>query len=302
MNETGKRLSFWTILGRSFSEWRKNDMLRMAGATSFFTTFALPPILIIFFQLFTLFIQDRYVGPEMVEILTDTFGREGANQIRGTTRGFRRIASNWYLGTAGFIFLLFVATTLFAVIKNTLNDIWNVRLKEKPGILVHLKLRGRSLLILFLAAILFLVSVLLDGFKALAGGYMRELLSGSGFLFDSILSEIISIIVVATWFIILFRYLGDARPDWHTAIVGGCLTGILFSGGKALLSYLIQQSNVSTIYGASGSLVLLLLFIFYSSFILYFGACFIKVYAELKNRPLKTLDYSVHYALKELES
>jgi membrane protein len=302
MVETNKQINFWVILGRSFSEWRRNDMLRMAGATSFFATFALPPILIILFQAFTLFLSQRYVGSEMMEILTETFGRGSAEQIRVTTRGFRSIANTWYLAAGGFIFLLFVATTLFSVIKNTLNDIWDIRVKERPGILVHLKLRGKSLLILCLAGLLFLISVLLEGVEAVAGSYMQQLLPGTGLLLGSVLSEVISLIIVTAWFILLFRYLGDARPHWITAITGGGLTGVLFSIGRELLSYLVQRSNVGTIYGASGSLVLLLLFIFYASFILYFGACFIKVHAEQTHRPLKPLHHAFHYELQELEA
>jgi membrane protein len=117
-------------LKQAFIEMKKNDPLRMAGATAFFTTFALPPILIILFLLFTLFLSGRVVGTEMMEILSSTFGRGSANQIRTTTRGFRDIAQNWYIAAGGLVFLLFVATTLFTVIKNSLNDIWDIRVKE----------------------------------------------------------------------------------------------------------------------------------------------------------------------------
>jgi membrane protein len=267
----------------------------MAGATSFFTTFALPPIIIILFQLFTLFLSRRYVGAEMMEILAKTFGKESASQIRVTTRGFTSIAQNWYVAIGGFIFLVFVATTVFTVIKNTLNDIWDIRVKEKPGAMVHLKLRARSLLVMLLAGALFLVALLLDTFEVLAGEYLEAILSGSGGFFKGILNELLGVVVVTTWFIMVFRFLADARPGWKIAIIGGGLTGVLFSAGKSLLGLIILKSNISTIYGASGSLVLLLLFVFYSSFILYFGACFIKVYARALSKPLRPLDHAFHY-------
>jgi membrane protein len=302
-NIKNKRTGFWTLMGQSLAEMRKNDPLRMAGATSFFTTFALPPILIILFQLFTLFLSRRYVGAEMAEILSETFGKESANQIRITTRGFRSIAHNWYTAAAGFLFLLFVATTLFTVIKNTLNDIWNIRVKDKPGPLVYFKLRGRSLLIMLFAGLLFLAGLLLDGLEVLAGKYIENIVpQGSKQFFNGALNEVMGVLVVAVWFILLFRYLADARPAWKIAIAGGCLTGILFSAGQALLSFLILKSNIGTIYGAGGSVILLLLFVFYSSFILYFGAGFIKVYAEALNKPLRPLSHAFHYKLQELAS
>ena len=274
----------------------------MAGATAFFTSFSLPPILIILFQVFSLFVNRRLVGTEMMQVLKDTFGEAGAQQIRLTTRGFRTIASNWYLATGGFLFLIFVATTLFMVIKNSLNDIWNIRVKERPGFIFYLKTRGRSMLVILLAGLLFLASLFIDGLRVLAGSYLEKLLFGASDLLMLLISKISGVIVVAAWFILLFRYLADARPPWKVAILGGCLTGVLFTLGKALLSYLMIRSNVNSIYGASGSLVLLLLFVFYSSFILYYGASFIKVYAEARGKSLTPDAHAFQYELQELKS
>lgn len=295
------RTGFGSLLRRSFVELRNNDPLRLAGATAFFTSFALPPILIILIQIFSLFVNRRLVGTEMIQVLKDTFGEEGASQIRVTTRGFRTIATNWYTAAGGFLFLIFVATTLFMVIKNSLNDIWMIRVKKRPGFIFYLKTRGRSMVVILFAGLLFLASLFLDGIQVLAGSYMEKLLFGASDFLMLLFGKITGVIVVAAWFILLFRYLADARPPWKVAILGGCLTGVLFTLGKALLSYLIVRSNVSSIYGASGSLVLLLLFVFYSSFILYYGASFIKVYAEVKGKPLMPDAHAFQYELQELK-
>jgi membrane protein len=295
------RAGFGSLLRLSFVEMRSNDPLRMAGATAFFTSFALPPILIILFQVFSLFVSRRLVGSEMMQVLKDTFGEEGAAQIRITTRGFRTIATNWYTAVGGFLFLIFVATTLFMVIKNSLNDIWMIRVKERPGIAFYLKTRGRSMLVILFAGLLFLASLFLDGIQVLAGNYMEKLLFGASDFLMVLIGKITGAIVVAAWFILLFRYLADAHPPWKAAILGGCLTGVLFTLGKAVLSFLMVRSNVSSIYGASGSLVLLLLFVFYSSFILYYGASFIKVYTEAKGKPLMPDSHAFQYELQELK-
>lgn len=295
-----KALGFGGLLRHSLWEMRRNDPLRMAGATAFFTTFALPPILMLLFQLFSLFLNRRMVGQEMMQVLTDTLGRDTANQIRGTTRGFRTIASNWYLAAGGLLFLVFVATTLFTVIKNSLNDIWKVSITEKPGVLFHLKFRAKSMGVILLFGLLFLVSMMLDGFEVLAGGYIDKIFNGGGNFFKGILNEVTGAVVAIIWFMLLFRYLGDARPAWRVTIAGGILTGLLFSIGKALLSYLMKHSNASSIYGASGSMVLLLLFVFYSSFILYYGASFIKVYSASSNQPFRLLTNSYHYTVQKI--
>ena len=294
-------LIFRELLKHSFVNIKRNDPLRMAGATAFFTTFALPPILIILFQLFSLFLSKRVVGAQMMEIFTDTLGKGSAVQIRQTTRGFGTLARNWYIAAGGFLFLVFVATTLFSVIKNSLNQIWNIRVKDKPGILFNLKLRARSLGIILAAGLLFLAGIFMDGFQILSGNYLEKIWPMAGRYFKGALNEIVSVIIITAWFIVLFRYLADGRPSWKVAIAGGCLTGVLFSAGKAVLSFVMRNSNINTLYGASGSIVLILLFVFYSSFLLYFGASFIKIYAEKIHQPLRLVNKAFRYQLRELD-
>ena len=300
LKDSNRFLFFLRLVRQSFGEIKKHDPLRMAGATAFFTTFALPPIVIILFQLFSLFLSKRLVGSELMEIFSDTLGKGSAAQIRQTTRGFNTLARNWYIASGGFLFLVFVATTLFSVIKNSLNEIWNISVKDKPGILLNLSLRARSLGIILAAGLLFLANIFMDGFEILAGNYFEKLWPTGGGFFKGALNEIVSVVIVTTWFIVLFRYLADGRPSWKVAIAGGCLTGVLFSAGKALLSFLMRNSNISTIYGASGSIVLILLFVFYSSFLLYFGASFIKVYAEAIQQPLRLVNKAFRYQLRRM--
>ena len=284
----------------SLADIRRHDPMRMAGATAFFTTFALPPIFIILFQLFSLFLSKKVVATEMMGILSETLGRASALQIRQTTRGFGTLARNWFIASAGFVFLIFVATTLFSVIKNSLNEIWQIKVLDKPGTLFKIKLRARSLAIILVAGLLFMGAIFLDSFKILAGDYMQTIFPTGGAFFKGVLHEAVSAIVISIWFIILFRYLADGRPSWKVAIAGGCLTGVLFEVGKTLLSSVMRNSNINTVYGASGAMVLILLFVFYSSFILYFGASFIKIYSEEVRHPMKLVNKAFRYQLRKI--
>lgn len=271
----------------------------MAGATAFFTSFALPPILLLLFQLFSIFFNRQLVGAEMRETLSATLGKEGAEQLRNTARGFRHLAQNWYMAVIGLIFLIFIATTLFKVIRNTLNDIWNIRI-EKTGFIRDLKTRGRSLVIMFTAAILFIASNMLDLMRTMAGSYIRMLWPEAEIFLTGIFNEIAGVVVVTLWFIVLFRFLANARPSWRAASIGGLLTGVLFYIGKSILSTIMSNSNAGAIYGAGAAIVLILLFVFYSSFILYFGACFIKEYSLLVNDPIVPTSGAYHYQLQKI--
>lgn len=300
MSKENNIIFFGRVVRRSFRELKRNDPLRMAGATAFFTTFALPPILIIIFQMFSLFLSRKLIGSQMRELLSSTLGEGGADQLRVTTRGFRSLATNWYIAIIIFVFLLFVATTLFVVIKNTLNDIWGVKIRERPGIAFGLKNRARSLGAIVLAGILFMTSVFLDSFEVFTGNYIDKVWPDGAHYFSSVLNEVLGAVVVATWFTVLFRYLANAHPSWKVSLVGGCVTGILFSIGKTVLAFLLRTSNIGTLYGTSASIVLILLFVFYSSFILYFGACFIKIYGEAIGHPLKPARKAYRYQLERI--
>ena len=272
----------------------------MAGATAFFTCFALPPIIVLLFQMFSIFFSRKLIGTELGEILSATLGQGGATQLRETAKSFRRLAQNWYMAVIGLVFLIFVATTLFKVMKNTLNDIWDIRL-GKASFLYDLKLRGRSLIVIIAAGILFLAGSILDAIKVVAGKYIEKIWEPGAVLFTGAISQLAGIAIVTLWFVVLFRFLANARPSWRVAFAGGLLTGILFTIGKAILSTVMLNSNPGAVYGAGGAIALILLFVFYSSFILYFGASFIMEYSLHRNDPLVPSRRAYRYELQKVQ-
>jgi membrane protein len=292
-------IRFLSILPKSFTVLKNSDPLRMAGATAFFTVFALPAILIIIIQLFGLFINPQLLDSELMTRLTEILGKEGATQIRLTLINFRGLAENWYITIAGFLFLVFVATTLFNIIKNSFDQIWNIRVESHPGILFLLKIRTKSFIVILLAGILFLGGIFTEGLEVFLGKNLEDLFPGAGKLFQGLTNGFVSAIIFTSWFVVLFRYIADGIPGWRATIWGGILTGTLFTVGKLFIKWGLSHSNLTTLYGASGSIVLLLLFVFYSSFVLYYGACFIKVYSEEWNDPLLPVNKAYRYQLKE---
>jgi membrane protein len=287
---------------RSFTLLGKNDPMRMAGATAFFTTFALPPIVFILSQLFGLFIGRGNVGRGLIENISNTLGKEGAEQVRQVVRTIRGFDDSWYVIVFGFLFLVFVATTLFTEIKNSLDQLWKISVKEHPGFLFVLTARARSFAVILLVGILFFADIFLQSLEVIAGNYVNEIWPWAARYFKSTVQHIASVIIVAAWFIFLFRFLADGRPTWKASVVGGLLTGILFIAGKLLLRFLLVSSNISDLYGTAGSFVLVLLFVFYSSFILYYGACFIAVFSEIKHWPIVPGGNAYKYRIQKMKN
>lgn len=302
MHENVMRRSqlFFTHLKIAFKLFQKNDPLRLAGATAFFANFALPPILLILIRLFGFFVDRKAFARQLFERLSSILDESSTTQIRQVLLNIRGVDYNWWATILSFVFFMFVATTLFGVIKNSLDQIWSIGLNEKMGILFKLKLRGRSMIIILLAGILFFVGLFTDSIQALIGTYLNPTAPTFGKIFLSILNELLFIAIVTTWFTILFRLLTNGRPSWKIALKGGLLTGILFTIGKYILRIMLPLSNIGTVYGASGSIVLIMLFVFYSSFIFYFGACFVKVLSDTGKKQIRPIKGAFLYELKEV--
>ncbi|RFS19631.1 YihY/virulence factor BrkB family protein [Chitinophaga silvatica] len=291
----------WRLLLSSFQDAFKNlqanDPLRMAGATAFFTTFALPAILIIIIQLLRIIFRVHHVGRHLTVQLESYFGEETSEAILDTLKAFRSIAQNWIIAIGGFIFLLFVATTLFKIIKGSLNELWKVRPSNKQNFGQLLISRLRGVLVIIFAGLLFLIDIAAEAIRTFLGQYVDLYLPAIANYYDSALNYVISIVIVTVWFFLVFRFLPDGRPKWKVNMTGAFVTSILFNIGKVVLKLMLTYSSINNIYGASASMVLLLLFMFYSSLIFYFGACFTYAWGDRTNRPIEPLPHATRYTL-----
>ena len=208
-------------------------------------------------------------------------------QITETATGFSNLADNWFITVGGFIFLIFVATTLFGVIKSSLNQIWGIQLIAHPKISFRLRKRLSSLLVILFAGLLFILGLMVDSIQLFLGNSLSEFLPGLMPYLIVLSNVFISVIIVSGWFIILFRFLPDGHPTWKVALIGGLFTSIFFNMGKWVLRFLLTNSNLQSLYGTSASVIILLLFVFYSALIFYFGAAFTKVFSRHINEPIR---------------
>ncbi len=267
----------------------------MAGATAFFTTFALPAVLIILIQVFGWVVNPRYMTRQLFNNLGEVVGRNTAGELHKTLFNVRHLFRHGYEAVLGFLFLIFVATTLLKVITDSLNQLWSIRRAPHLGFRFELLNRGKAFAVILFAGILFLVVLLAEGGIELIQENSRNAIRAGGLLSTALIRQLISFVLVTIWFSMLFKFLPDGKPSWKTVIAGAAFTGLLFTVGKLLLQWLLSYSSMQTIYGASTSSVLLLLFVFYSSFIFYYGACFTRVWAEYYDRPIQPSKHAEKY-------
>lgn len=294
--------AFINILKESFSHLNTKNPLRLAAATAFFTTFALPPTLIIIIQTFGMFYSEKALKHGVFSQLVSVLGKESSLKLFNIFDRFQSLAHNWMIAAGGFLFLIFIATTLFHVVRFSINDVWCIKVGKNAGIGFYLKLRLKSVIVILIAGLIITVQLLASTLQLFLSKYINEIWSDYHSLLYRIVSQVVFIIVASGWFMVLFKYLPNAHPDWKTAFTGGLLTGVLFTIGKSILGFLLTFGNLKTIFGATGSFVLVLLFVFYSSFIFYYGASFTKTWAEKSNRRLRLEKHVYVYKLQEVKS
>jgi membrane protein len=254
----------------------------MAAATSFFSSFALPPIMIILIEVFSVFADPRTIRHDLFKQLGVGVDRSIALQVREILRNLHYLSLNREARVGGFIFLLFVATTLFEVISSSLNQLWGFRLRPHQGLGFLLLHRVKSIGIILMGGLLFSTVLLGD-----AKGWLFPL------QVNEVLYRLTTTLAVIVWFVLILKYLSYGRPTWKAAIAGAVFTGVLFTGGQVLLHQLLTYDSLKTIYGVTASLALLLLFVFYCSFMFYFGACFTRALAEHMGHPISPAGHAV---------
>lgn len=282
-------------LRSAFILLRKNDPLILASATAFFATFSLSPIIIILVNVLSLYFKSENIRKQLFYKLEATVGHQATREVDRIVHNFRSLESNVWITIGGSIFLLFVATTMLAIIRKAIHQVWHFRRKPSAKFRYNIKERLMGLVMLLTIGVLFLVSLLLDTSVAVFRDYLQELVPGIHPAFIRAINITFSIVVVTGWFTILFKVLPEAQVHWKVAFAGGLVTALLFSAGKFLLGLLLIGSNLETIFGASASIALLLLFIFYSSLIMYYGAAFTYVFGKLSGKPIRAGKYADEY-------
>lgn len=260
----------------------------MAAATAFFTFFALPSITVILSQVLSLLFADhrQLVSGRLFGQLTELFGPQSARQLQDISQRLQPSGSDIWPTLGSVAFLLLTATTLFAVIKNSLNQLWNVKPKDKRTAWSVLRDRTVALAIIIGSGLLFTASVTVN-----------QALPATGF-WAGVGRHLTSVMILAIWFAALFKYLPDVRVRWSAVGIGALITGVLFLLGELILTQLLTYQQLRSVHGTAGSLTLVLLFVFYSSLIMYYGAAFTRQFvqwADLETTPTSdAVTYVIH--------
>nr|WP_068890304.1 YihY/virulence factor BrkB family protein [Pedobacter panaciterrae] len=297
-----EKISFkgiWNVLKATFTGFSDHKVTKLSGSLAYYTVFSMAPLLVVIISLCGLFLGQEAAQGEIYNQLAGFMGKETALQLQ-------EIVSKAAIGDKdrvafiiGIVTLLVGATTVFADIQESINTIWGLKPKPKRGWLKMLQNRFLSFSVIVSLGFILLVSLaittVLDGFSS----RLQARFSDVSVVLFYILNQLLTLVVISLIFGVIFKVLPDAIIKWKDVLSGAVVTAILFMLGKFGISIYIGQSDVGSTYGAAGSLVILLLWTYYSSIILYVGAEFTKAYAVAYGSEILPSHYAV--TTKEVE-
>jgi membrane protein len=294
--------SWWVeqylLLRRAARELGANDPLRLGAATAFFTSFALPPIVIILVQLLGSVYSARGARLLLLTKLSQLIGTTAAGLVAQTVHNVANAGRNRLITWLGFAFLVFVATTLFTVIQHSLNQLWHVRPRRQVSqVSVALRERLRSGGVLLATAALTVLAFSADATLSFFGEAIAGFDATFAYYAVLVLNNLVSILILAVWCGYVFRTLSAAKVPWRAVRRGALLTAVLIEAGEWVLGHLLVGRDLGPIYGPAASSVLVLLFVFYSAMIFYFGAAFTQVYAHHVGMDIRPKKSAVRYRL-----
>lgn len=276
----------------------------MAGATAFFTFFALPPIVIIVSQVLSVLFNDYKpaVSGRLFRQLSELLGSRSASQLQDISRHLEPQKTDGWLMLVSIAILLIASTTLFDVIKNSLNQLWNVKAKANLKPIHFLQSRLIALAIMVASGFLVTASLTVDRLIALPSSTAQRTTVTTHVLAVSAVHYAMSILTLTCWFALLFKYLPDIRIRWKAILVGSLVTSVLFTLGETVLTTLLTDQQMQAVHGRSGTITLVLLLVFYCSLIFYYGAAFTRQYALWAELAAVPTNDAVGYQITEVDT
>jgi len=293
----------FTLLKNTTIAFVNDEAFKLSASLSYYTIFALGPLLIIVISLSAIVYGRDVVEGRLYKQLSDLIGSDAALQIQNILSNAQHTHATTLGAIIGFIILFIGATGVFTEIQGSINFIWSVRAKPKKGWLKYLLNRLLSFSLVIGLGFVLLVSLIINALINLLSETLTKKFPHFPVGLFNLANSLIILTVITCLFAVIYKILPDAIIAWKDAWIGSIFTAALFLLGKFLIGYYLGKSNLGVTYGAAASVVILLAWVYYSSVILYFGAEFTKIYALHSGegiRPKQTAVFIIKREMKEI--
>jgi membrane protein len=290
------------VLKESFKGFSDYKVPKLSASLAYYTVFSLGPLLIVIIFLCSIFLGREAVEGTIYSQMQGFVGDDAAKQIEDIIKNAAVSGKGSIAAIIGIATLIIGATTVFGEIQDSINTVWGLKPKPKQGWLKLIKNRLLSFGIIGTLGFLLLVSLGINAIIESLGNRLKDIFPDVAVVFFYIINLLLTLGVTTFLFAVIFKVLPDAKIKWKDVWAGAITTSVLFMLGKFAISFYISKSEVGSTYGAAGSLVVLLVWVYYSAIILYFGAVFTKAYAMKYGSDIVPNDYAVTTKKVEVET
>lgn len=294
----------WNIFKRSVSDFIDDNVLKLSSSLAFSTIFSLPGLLIIIIWFATIFYGREIIEGTIYKQIQGFIGTSAANSVQETMRSSMFSNTSRLATIIGFGSLIIGATAVFGEIQDSINLIWKLKSKPKKGrgwlrLIIN---RLLSFSIIVSLGFILLVSLVINGAMDILLNHLLQKFPDATVVVLYIVNLVLTFFITAFIFGIIFKVLPDAKIEWRHVRVGAFTTAFFFMGAKFLISYYLGHSKMTTTYGTTGSIIIVLLWVYFSAMILYFGAAFTRQYAIEMGSNIYPNKYAVWVEKVEVES
>ena len=265
-----------------FNHFINNNTFQKGASLAYYTVFSILPIIIIISSVLGLVFGEKAFSGELYLELKNSLGSSAANQIQNLVKNQHINRNSIFTTIIGVVTLVLSASSMFNQIHSALNNIWSIKVKSKNGILRYILKHFTAFTTLILVFLIIIISTSLNSFLTLHSNALHH-----DYSYFHIYEHLISIGVLSIVFAILFKTLGDAIVPWKIAALGGIFTAILFIIGKIGIALYIGQSHINSTFGAASAIALLMIWVYYTSQIIFLGASFVQVLGAKMNLEIK---------------
>jgi len=280
--------------------WNDKNPWRMGAVVAYFAVLSLPGLLVLIVNMVGSIYSYEIITGQITGQISEAIGPDAAESIIAILQNSASDDRTMFATIFGIGVLVFGATGVFYHLQVSMNEIWNVKIDPKAGILKVLKDRAISLAFVMVIIFLLIISFVASSALTMLSDYLSSLWVPAYITVAQALEFIISTSVFGFLFILIFKYMPDLKIKWKSVWLGGVITAILFNLGKQGLSFYFGQAEPASTYGAAGSVVLILLWVSYSCLILFYGAAFTRVVAEELNHTIRAKEQAIIFEEREI--
>ena len=291
----------FSILKASFNAFIDDNALKMSASLAYYTIFSMAPLLMILISAASIFYGKDAIQNKVFEELNGFLGNDAAMKIQEILQEITLNDDSTTAIIIGVVTLFIGATGVFLEIQDSINQIWRVKAKPKKGWKKMLINRFLSFSMIITLGFLLIVSLIVNGIILALSAKLSQYFPEITIVLVEIINMVITFVVIAALFGIIFKYLPDVEISWKDIRVGAIFTALLFTIGRFVIGLYIEKVGPGSAYGAAGSLIVILVWVYYTAAILYFGAEYTQVYAECYGGKIRPASYAVHILKVEEE-